>query len=182
MSFRTIIRIAALSAYYGFARFLPASNTRAGKWTRPIRRVICGYIFRRVGRNINVERGAHFGDGARIEIGDNSGIGVDCDLRGPITIGRDVMMGPECIIITRLHRHDRLDIPMCQQGWEDAKPVVIEDDVWIGTRVIILPGVRVGKGVVIGAGAVVTRDVPDYAVAAGVPARVIHYRTDANHA
>lgn len=59
-----------------------------------------------------------------------------------------------------------------------VEPVVIGDDVWIGTRVIILPGVKIGNGVIIAAGAVVTKDIPDYAVAGGVPAKVIKYRNN----
>ncbi len=86
------------------------------------------------------------------------------------------MMGPEVMIFTSNHRFDRIDIPMICQEREEPKKVVIGDDVWIGARVIILSGVRVGNGVVIGAGSVVTHDVPDYAVVCGVPAKVIRYR------
>lgn len=60
---------------------------------------------------------------------------------------------------------------MCQQGSETPKQVTIGNDVWIGTRSIIMPGVCIGNGVIVGAGAVVTRNVPDYAVVGGVPAR-----------
>ena len=59
------------------------------------------------------------------------------------------------------------------QGYLKPQPVVIEDDVWIGARVIFLPGVRVGRGAIVGAGAVVTKDVPDYALVVGNPARVV---------
>jgi maltose O-acetyltransferase len=65
---------------------------------------------------------------------------------------------------------------MCKQGFEEAKPVYIGDDVWIGGRVTILPGVHIGNGSVVGTGAVVTKDVPDYAVVGGVPAKVLKYR------
>ena len=67
---------------------------------------------------------------------------------------------------------------MIQQGFENTKPVVIEDDVWIGGRVIILPGVHVGTGCVIGAGAVVTRDTPPYTIVAGNPAKIKKYRKE----
>lgn len=96
-------------------------------------------------------------------------------MHGPLRIGDNVMMGPEVTILTHTHRIDRTDIPMGQQG-SMVSEVVIGDDVWIGMRAIILPGVRIGSGAVIGAGAVVTKDVPDYAVVGGVPARVIRYR------
>lgn len=96
-------------------------------------------------------------------------------MHGPLRIGDNVMMGPEVTILTHTHRIDRTDIPMGKQG-SMVSEVIIGDDVWIGMRAIILPGVRIGSGVVIGAGAVVTKDVPDYAVVGGVPARVIRYR------
>ena len=60
---------------------------------------------------------------------------------------------------------------------QKIKPVIIGDDVWIGGRVIILPGVTIGNGAIVGAGAVVTRDVPEYAIVGGVPAKVIKMRT-----
>ena len=81
-------------------------------------------------------------------------------------------------IITRNHRFDRTDIPMMEQGFEPERPVTIGDDVWIGDRVMILPGVTVGTGSILAAGAVVAEDVPDYAIAAGVPARVIRLREE----
>lgn len=67
---------------------------------------------------------------------------------------------------------------MCQQGLSEPRPVLIEDDVWIGARVIILPGVKVGKGSVIGAGSVVTKDVMPYTVVGGNPARVLKGREE----
>ena len=97
---------------------------------------------------------------------------------GPVMIGKDVMMASEVIILTANHTFDRLDIPMRLQGARDVKPVRIGDDVWIGMRSIILPGVQIGRGAVIGAGAVVTKDVPEYAVVGGNPAKVIKFRNE----
>ena len=65
------------------------------------------------------------------------------------------MMGPQCLFYTINHRHDRVDIPMICQGMTKPNKVVIEDDVWMGSRVIVLPGVTIGKGSVIGTGVVV---------------------------
>jgi len=82
------------------------------------------------------------------------------------------------MIYTSNHRFDRTDIPMIDQGNTEPKAVVIEDDVWIAARAIILPGVRIGKGAVIAAGAVVTKDVPPYTVVGGIPARKIKSRVE----
>lgn len=113
--------------------------------------------------------------GGGILIGSGSGLGVNCFVHGPLKIGDNVMMGPDVTILTHTHNIERTDIPMGQQGSRTAE-VVIGNDVWIGMRSIIMPGVRIGDGVVIGAGAVVTKDVPDFAIVGGVPARIIKYR------
>lgn len=126
------------------------------------------------GKSVNIEQGATFSPKATL--GDYSGIGINAHINGTCHIGNYVMMGTDVTIITRNHRHDRTDIPMMQQGFEEEKPVIIGDDVWIGDKVTILPGVHVGKGSILAAGAVVTKDVPDYTVVAGVPAKVIQRR------
>ena len=86
------------------------------------------------------------------------------------------MMGPYCIILTQNHEFSRTDINMIEQGYSEIKPVIIDDDVWIGARVTILPGIHVHEHSIIGAGAVVTHDVPAYSIVAGVPAKVIKMR------
>lgn len=125
-------------------------------------------------RNSNIERGASFTPG--ISVGERSSIGVNCELWGNVTIGNDVMMGPDCVIYTQNHAHSRTDIPMINQGYENCQPVVIMDDVWLGRRVIILPGVTIGRGCIIAAGAVVTKSISDFCVVGGVPAKVISMR------
>ena len=131
-------------------------------------------IVKSFGKNVNIEKGATFGP--EVSIGDRSGIGINCEMYGPVSIGNDVMMGPEVIVYTSGHRFERTDISMMDQGFTDVKPVTIGNDVWIGRRVIIMPGVTIGDGCVIGAGAVVTKDIPPYSVAVGVPAKVIKSR------
>ena len=114
--------------------------------------------------------------GYDLEIGDYSGLGLNARLDGPgIVIGNNVLMGPDAVILTGNHKHDDITMPIQAQGIETA-PVIIEDDVWIGTRVIILPGIRIGKSSIIGAGAVVSKDVPPFSIAVGNPARVVRKR------
>jgi maltose O-acetyltransferase len=140
------------------------------KWRGHLYRVITGSKAKR----ININWMCHFEND--VIIGDRSGIGANSFLHGPTTIGKNVMMGPDCYVYTRNHQFDRTDIPMIDQGFKDKEPVIIEDDVWIGARVIILPGVKIGKGSIVGAGAVVTKDVEPYSIVAGVPAKLIRKR------
>lgn len=126
------------------------------------------------GKGVNIESGAAFS--SKVTLGDYSGIGINAKIYGTCHIGRYVMMGTDVTIITRNHRFDRTDIPMMEQGFEEERPVYIGNDVWIGDRALILPGVHIGDGSIIAAGAVVTKDVPPYSIAAGVPARKIRDR------
>ena len=135
--------------------------------------LVKGYI-EKCGKNVNIQ--PHATIARRVEIGDFSGVGRNSLLQGGVKLGKHVMMGPEVLIYTQNHDFSRTDIPMDQQGWSEEKPVVIEDDVWIGSRVTILPGVTIGKGSVIGASAVVTKSVPPYSVVAGNPAIVVKSR------
>lgn len=160
--------------YNMIGRHLPSSMARFGRRYKSIRAGLARVYIRHCGRNVNIEPHACFNHA--LSIGDNSGIGEFSELYGDITIGDNVMMGTNCIIYTRNHAFARTDIPMCQQGFSEVRPVVIENDVWIGGRVTILPGVRVGTGAVLGAGSVVTKDVPPFAIVAGNPAVVKKYR------
>lgn len=119
--------------------------------------------------------GGTMGEGLRI--GNNSNIGpyayIGCS--GYIEIGNNVMMGPRVGIYAENHVFDRTDVPMKEQGVQ-RRFVKIEDDVWIAANSVILAGVTVGKGSVIAAGSVVTKDVPPYSVVAGSPAKIIKSR------
>lgn len=102
----------------------------------------------------------------------NSNVLIDASQNGQIDLGNDVLIGPNVVLRASNHRYESKSIPIIQQGHSGGK-IVIEDDVWIGANVVILPNVLVGKGAVIGAGAVVNRDIPPYALAGGVPAKII---------
>lgn len=173
---KKILSYIGLLLYYGIGNKLPKSQAVVTLGSNQFRSFCVRLIFDKVGKNITIERKAFFGRGAGIVIGNNAGIGVNASIQGPLTIGNDVMMGPDVIIYTRNHKMADLTRPIRTQGEAEARPVRIGDDVWIGARVIILPGVSIGKGSVIGAGAVVTKDVPEYSVVGGVPAKVIRKR------
>jgi acetyltransferase-like isoleucine patch superfamily enzyme len=113
----------------------------------------------------------------RLIVGDGTWIGQQCFFHsaGGLTIGRNVGIGPGVKIVTSAHRLDDPDRPILHSPIDFAE-VVIEDDGDIGVGAVILPGVRIGKGAQVGAGAVVATDVADYAIVAGVPAREIRRR------
>jgi maltose O-acetyltransferase len=178
---RTILRFISLVVYYGFARYLP-QYLPGGHECKKIRGFVVKYIFRKCGANINIKRGAFFGLGRDIEIGNNSDIGLNAYIAGiggggELIIGDNVIMAPEVAILTLGHYHSDPNMLINRQGDYTSK-IIIEDNVWIGIRSIILPGVRIGEGAIIGAGAVVTKDVPPYSIVGGVPAKVISRRLE----
>jgi acetyltransferase-like isoleucine patch superfamily enzyme len=114
---------------------------------------------------------------AEMHVGDGTWIGQQCFLHsaGGLHIGAHVGIGPAVKIITSHHREAGRAVPILDSPVQFA-PVRIEDDADLGVGAIVLPGVTIGRGAQIGAGSVVTAHVPPYAVAAGVPARVLRER------
>lgn len=114
----------------------------------------------------------------RIIIGDRVSINYDCHIGcvNEITIGNDVLLASRVYISDHSHGspdyHD-IDVPPSERKVVSKGPVIIEDGVWIGEGACILPGVRIGRHAIVGANAVVSRDVPPYAVVGGVPARIL---------
>ena len=127
----------------------------------------------KAGRNLRIKRNADIS--MFIEIGDFSELGTNCIIQSNTVIGTHVIMGPDVKIYTKNHKFDRLDMPIQDQGHTNEK-TVIGNDVWLGANVIVLPGVTIGNHVVVAAGAVVTKDIPDYAIAGGIPAKVLKFR------
>lgn len=144
------------------------SNLRAAYWKRHMLSL---------GTNSRISHQVKIRSAAKIAIGNYTIITNSCllDGRGELRIGDDVMIGFESLILTSTHRYDDLSLPIRLQGFI-SRPVSIGNDVWIGTRTIIPPGVSIGDGAVVAAGAVVTKDVPPYAIVGGVPAKVIGNR------
>lgn len=175
MNFKKTI---SLILYYTIVRHLPATDNNVPFFSvvRRIRNWNGRHILEECSKSANIEKGADFGTGEGISIGDGSGLGINCRVRGPQKIGNNVMMGPNCNILTSSHKTDDITIPMIKQGEHPKKCVQIGNDCWIGLNVVIMPGVRIGNGCIVGAGSVVTKNVPDFAVVGGVPAKIIKYR------
>ena len=171
-----IVKVIAKIFYDIFAKHLPESNSYYKFGQRSIRAWCTRLIVDSAGMNINVEKGASFP--RKLSIGNNSGIGINAKIHGECKIGDDVMMGPNCTIYTRNHQFNNLDVPMNRQGFTKDKKVIIGNDVWIGGNVIILPGVSIGDHSIVGAGSVVTKNVQEWSIVAGNPAKIIKHRKD----
>ncbi|NET04036.1 MAG: acyltransferase [Symploca sp. SIO2B6] len=117
-----------------------------------------------------------------VAIGKKTDIGCNTIISsgGGIFIGNSVLIAGNCYLGGGRYLADRLDIPMMEQGVYTKGPVIIENDVWLGAGAIVLDGVHIGKGCIVGAGALVTKDLPDYAIAVGVPAKVAKMRNQDN--
>ncbi|MBQ2208843.1 MAG: acyltransferase [Prevotella sp.] len=107
-----------------------------------------------------------------VTIGDYTRIGIHCTVIGPVCIGSHVNLAQGITVTALNHNFTDCSRRIDEQGIS-TQPVVIGDDVWIGANAVVLPGVTIGKHAVVAAGAVVTRDVPDYTLVGGVPAKVI---------
>lgn len=133
----------------------------------------------RIGPGAAISPNVFFSNASRIEAGRGLRLGAHCKLwagpaHGRIILGDDVLMGPEVMITAANYRYND-GHPVTEQAMDEAD-VVIGNDVWLGTRVMVLPGARIGDGAIVGAGAVVTGEIPPMAIAVGVPARVVGRR------
>lgn len=162
---------------------------RAMRWVRSFKRRLTraenrSLALKRAGENVSVGDGTEIEPARNVEIGSDVFIGRDCWFSAPntsIRIGNHVMIAPRVALITGDHRLDVVGAYLDEVTEKDPRndqPITIEDDVWIGFSAIVLKGVTVGRGAVIAAGAVVTRDVSPYAIVAGSPARQIGARFD----
>lgn len=127
-----------------------------------------------VGGQVTIEPPFRCDYGYNIHAGDGLYLNFDCVILdvAPVRLGRSVLLGPGVHIYTA---HHPLSADLRRAGWEGGSPVTIGDDVWIGGRVVVLPGVTIGAGTVVGAGSVVTRDLPAGVVAVGNPCRVVRH-------
>jgi galactoside O-acetyltransferase len=137
-----------------------------------------------IGDQVGIGRNSFFAaDGGSISVGDhasfNAGVHINASAGGEIRIGAWCLIGPNTVMRTADHGYGDPSRFIRQQG-HVVGDICIEDDVWIGANAVVLGGVRIGRGAVVGAGAVVTGDVPSMAVVGGVPAKVIKYRDKKN--
>jgi acetyltransferase-like isoleucine patch superfamily enzyme len=132
-------------------------------------------------RRVHLYRGTiiEVGKGGKVIIGENTHVQPGCNLNGyvgEVRIGRRVMVASGCGFTPYQHKLDDLSRYMSDQPLTSKGDIVIEDDVWLGMGVKVMDGVHIGRGAAVGANAVVTKDIPPYSVAVGVPARVIRKR------
>lgn len=137
-----------------------------------IARYLLAQVIGSVGEGVDIRPPLRVDYGHNITIGDGSWVnfGLTALDVAPIVIGQDVLIGPNCSLYTAIHPTE----PGPRRAkWESAAPITLGDNVWLGGSVVICPGVTIGENTIVGAGAVVTRDIPANSIAVGNPARVI---------
>jgi acetyltransferase-like isoleucine patch superfamily enzyme len=153
-------------------------------FTWPLKVYLIKKTLKESGKNFRCGPNSIFTDHRLIEIGDNVflGNGTVINTSVPVRLGNNVMFGPEVMIMGGDHNFSMVGKVMreVKEGGKN-EPVVIEDDVWIGARALILKGVIIGEGTVVGAGSVVTKSLPPYSICVGNPCKPVKYRfTDEN--
>ncbi len=133
-----------------------------------------------LGSGVLIGRGTSLScKGGTIEVGDNTNISAHCMLisESSLVLGSNILIAGMCYLIAGgNHRFDRTDIPIVQQPMEQRGGITIGDNCWLGANVTVLDGVTIGRDSIIGAGSVVTKSIPEFAIAAGVPAKIMKMR------
>jgi len=153
------------------ARQLCATLNASGEEDEALRRDLLSRLFGKGGESVWMQPPFHCDYGSNIELGERVFFNFNCVVLDvcPVRIGDFTLFGPAVQILTAMHPLD----PVLRRHQEYGKPIDIGSDVWVGGGALLLPGVRVGSRTVIGAGSVVTRDIPERVLAAGNPCRVI---------
>jgi len=112
-----------------------------------------------------------------IEIDDHANIGFNCEIfsASRVRVGKSILMAAYTYLVGGDHLYDRVDIPVLEQG-RTARGIDVDDNVWLGTHVVVTDGSRIGRDAIIGAGAVVVGEIPEFAIATGIPAKVVRDR------
>ncbi len=125
--------------------------------------------------NTAIEPNVYLSNGKQIQIGRHCRINEHVFIQGA-SIGNHVLIAPHAAILSKSHIHGSIDTPIVLQGDTEPLPPIIEDGAWLGRNVVVMPGVRIGKHAIVGAGAVVTKDVEAYTIVGGIPAKIIKKR------
>ena len=185
MKMRTLLRNGARRTWYGAQRFYSVrENVTLGRDVHVGRGAVLQNVT--VGHNVHIGRGTVLDAPHRLSVGDHVYVGRNCTLECDGSIGSYVLIANHVGIIGRYdHDHTKVGTPIRMAPWIGDSDyhgrgrgltVRIDDDVWLGYSCVVLTGVTVGRGAVVGAGAVVTRDVAPYAIVAGQPARQVGRR------
>lgn len=166
----------ALFFYYAIAVRFPTQPVPGWKLGYALRRFLVSIFADACGKEIIVKQNAYLGSAIGLKVGDHSQLGANSRIGPHVTIGNHVLMGPDAVIMTTSHAFEDPDRLIRLRGADSIRPIMIGDDVWIGTRCVILPGITIGNGAVIGANSVVTKDVLPYSIVGGVPAKFIRMR------
>jgi maltose O-acetyltransferase len=172
-----LIWILSLLLYKMVGIHLPHTFWPGGFVFSYIRKIMLVGMGCSVGNKCELEPNIDVGFKPSISIGNGCQINRNVHIRAA-TIGNNVMIAPGCVILDKLHNHSKISLPMTLQGSSARTPPIIQDDVWLGQNVIVMPGVQIGKGAIVGAGAVVTRDIKPFTVVGGIPAKFIGNRTE----
>lgn len=166
-----------LIIYYLFIQYLP--HSRLIGFSNVIRMWYVAKVLKIMpfDKNSKFESGIYLSDARNLKIGKHVRINENAFLQGSITIGDYAMIAPNVSIYSKTHNYHDINIPMVQSGESETKTVSIENDVWVGINVVILPGITIGKGSIIGANAVVTKNVEPYSIMGGIPAKLLRKRT-----
>lgn len=146
-------------------------------YIKPLKRILYKKIGK-IGKNVDIRPYVTIVGTQNVEIGDNvvlrpfTSIYADNDQGRKVIIGNNVLLAPNVYMIVNNHNYLDLDINISEQGYT-YKDIIVEDGAWIGYGAVILPGVRVGRHSIVAAGAVVTKDVEEYSIVGGVPAKLI---------
>lgn len=161
--------------YYSIIQHLPHS-----RYLSLFNKIRCWYVcnilkLMKNHKNNFFEHNIYIGFKNSVTIGQYCHINENVFIQSAI-IGSHVMIAPNVSILKSSHNFKFTDIPMIKQGESEGLAPIICDDVWIGRNAVILPGIKIGKGSIIGAGAIVTKNVEEYSIVGGVPAKLIKKR------
>lgn len=164
----------SLFLYYLFASKLPDYAFPGGKIFNRIRILLLRRVIN-IGKSCRIQKRVYVGNGNNISIGNHCRINDNVKLDN-VKIGNYVLIARRTQILGKMHRFDDINTPMLLQKAEIQKTTIIEDDVWIGLNVIIMPGLHIKKGCIIAAGAVLTKSTEEYGIYGGIPAKLIKKR------